>query len=78
MRGEGELPCKGYKVCFSREDCERGRLISQENYGKCYDFWKKFLTGSLILMTQMTNEKITKLMDNFDQVWIKNPQFNNL
>ena len=31
--------------------------------------------GSVILMTQMTNQKKTELIDFLDLVWTKNPQF---
>ena len=36
---------------------------------------KKFQIGSVILMTQMINQKKTELIDFFDLVWTKNPQF---
>ena len=36
---------------------------------------KKFQIGSVILMAQMTNQKKTELIDYFDIVWPKNPQF---
>ena len=43
--------------------------------GKGYNICKKFQIGSVILMTQMTNQKKTELIDFFDLVWTKNPQF---
>ena len=46
-----------------------------KNSGKGYKICKKFQIGSMILMTQMTNEKKTELIDFFDLVWTKNPQF---
>ena len=49
--------------------------IFHKNSGKGYNICKKFQTGSVILMTQMTNQKKTLLIDFFDLVWTKNPQF---
>ena len=49
--------------------------IFHKNSGKCYNICKKFQIGSVILMTQMTNQKKTELIDFFDLVWTKNPQF---
>ena len=46
--------------------------IFHKNSGKGY---KKFQIGSVILMTQMTNQNKTELIDFFDLVWTKNPQF---
>ena len=46
-----------------------------KNSGKGYNICKKFQTVSVILMTQMTNQKKTELIDFFDLVWTKNPQF---
>ena len=43
--------------------------------GKGYNVWKKFQMGSVILMTQMANQKKTELIDDFNLVWTKNPQF---
>ena len=45
--------------------------IFQKNSGKDYNVRKKFQIGSVILMTQMTKQKNIKLIDGFDQVWIK-------
>ena len=42
---------------------------------RAYNICKKFQIGSVILMTQMTNQKKTELIDFFDLVWPKNPQF---
>ena len=42
-----------------------------------YNICKKFQIGSVILKTQMTNQKKTELIDFFDLVWTKNPQFWN-
>ena len=50
-------------------------LIFQKNSGKGYNICKKFQIGSVILMTQMTNQKKTELIDFFDLAWTKNPQF---
>ena len=49
--------------------------IFHKNSGKGYNICKKFQIGSVILMTQMTNQKKTELIDFFDLVWTKNPQF---
>ena len=49
--------------------------IFHKNSGKGYNIYKKFQIGSVILMTQMTNQKKTELIDFFDLVWTKNPQF---
>ena len=49
--------------------------IFHKNSGKGYNICKKFQIGSVILMTQMTNRKKTELIDFFDLVWTKNPQF---
>ena len=45
--------------------------IFHKNSGKGYNICKKFQIGSVILMTQMTNQKKTELIDFLD----KNPQF---
>ena len=44
-------------------------LVFHKNSGK------KFQIVSVILMAQMTNQKKTELIDYFDIVWTKNPQF---
>ena len=49
--------------------------IFHENSGKGNNICKKFQTGSVILMAQMTNQKKTELIDYFHLVWTKNPQF---
>ena len=49
--------------------------IFHKNSRKGYNICKKFQIGSVILMTQMTNQKKTGLIDFFDLVWTKNPQF---
>ena len=49
--------------------------IFRKNSEKGYNICKKFQIGSVILMTQMTNEKKTELIDFFDLVWTKTPQF---
>ena len=48
--------------------------IFHKNSGKGYDICKKFHIGSVILMTQMTSQNKTELIDLFDLVWTKNPQ----
>ena len=48
--------------------------IFHKNSGKGYNIGKKFQIGSVILMTQMTNQKKTEFIDVFDLVWTKNPK----
>ena len=76
--GGGELPYEEYTgVChelgsiFSRKNSEKGMSIFHKNSGKGYNICKKFQIGSVILMTQMTNQKKTELIDFFDLVWTK-------
>ena len=45
--------------------------VPNSDSGKGYDVWKKFQTGSVILMTQMTNQKKPELIDDFDQFGLK-------
>ena len=47
--------------------------IFHKNSRKGYNIWKKFQTGSVTLMAQMTNQKKTELIHYFDLVWTKNP-----
>ena len=49
--------------------------IFHKNSGKGYNICKKFQMRSVILMTQITNQQKTELIDFFDLVWTKNPQF---
>ena len=49
--------------------------IFHKNSGKGYNICKEFRIGSVILMTQMTNQKKTELIDFFDLIWTKNPLF---
>ena len=63
------------RVIFSRKTSEKGMPIFHKNSGKGYNICKKFQIGSVILMTQMTDQKKTELIDFFDLVWTKNPQF---
>ena len=63
------------RVTFSRKNSEKGMSIFHKNSGKGFNICKKFQIGSVILMTQMTNQKKTELIDFFDLVWTKNPQF---
>ena len=60
---------------FSRKNSGKGMSIFHKNSEKGYNICKKFQIGSVILMTQMTNQKKTELIDFFDLVWTKNPQF---
>ena len=59
------------RVTFSRKNSEKGMSIFHKNSGKGYNICKKFQIGSVILMTQMTNQKKTELVDFFDLVWTK-------
>ena len=63
------------RVIFSRKNSEKGMSFFHKNSGKGYNICKKFQIGSVILMTKMTNQKKTELIDFFDLVWTKNPQF---
>ena len=45
--------------------------IFHKDFGKGYNICQKFHIGSVILMTQMTNQKKTELIDFFDLVWTK-------
>ena len=63
------------RVTFSRKNSEKGMSIFYKKSGKGYNICKKFQIGSVILMTQITNQKKTELIDFFDLVWTKNPQF---
>ena len=45
--------------------------IFHKNSGKGYNICKKFQIGSVILMTQMTNQTKTELIDFFDQFGLK-------
>ena len=51
--------------------------IFHKNSGKGYNICKKFQIGSIILMTQMTNQKKTELIDFFDLVGQKIHNFGN-
>ena len=80
--GGGGLPYKEYTgVCnelgsyFQDKNSEKGMSIFHKNSGKGYNICKKFQIGSVILMTQMTNQKKTELIDFFNLVWTKNPKF---
>ena len=53
------------------KNSEKGMSIFYKNSGKGYNICKKFHIGSVILMTQITNQKKTKLIDFFDLVWTK-------
>ena len=59
------------RVIFSRKSSEKGMSIFHKNSGKGYNICKKFQIGSVILMTQMTNQKKTELIDFFDLVGLK-------
>ena len=45
--------------------------IFHKTSGKGYNICKKCQIGSVILMTQITNQKKTELIDLFDVVWTK-------
>ena len=59
------------RVTFSRKNSEKGMSIFHKDSRKGYNICKKFHIGSVILMTQMTNQKKTELIDFFDLVWTK-------
>ena len=66
------------RVIFSRKNSEKGMSIFHKNPGKDYNICKKckkFQIGSVILMTQITNQKKTELIDFFDLVWTKIHKF---
>ena len=65
------------RVIFSRKNSEKGMSIFHKNSGKGYNICKKFQIGSIILMTQMTNQKKTELIDFFDLVGQKIHNFGN-
>ena len=60
------------RVIFSTKNSEKGMSIFHKNSGKGYNIGKKFQIGSVILMTQMTNQKKTEFIDFLDLVWTKN------
>ena len=49
--------------------------IFHKNSGIGYNICKEFQIGSVVLMTQRTNQKKTELIDFFDLIWTENPQF---
>ena len=63
------------RVIFSRKKSEKGMSIFHKNSKKGYNICKKLQIGSVVLMTQMTNQKKTELIDFFDLVLTKNPRF---
>ena len=63
------------RVIFSRKNSEKGMSIFHKNSGKGYNICKKFQIGSVILMTQMTDQKKTELIDFFDLVCKKSTIF---
>ena len=81
LPGRGGLPYDFHggvpriRVIFLRKNSEKGMSFFHKNSGKGYNICKKFQIGSVILMTQMTNQKNTELIDFFDLVWTKNPHF---
>ena len=48
--------------------------IFRKNSGKGYSVGKKFQIGPVNLMTQMTSQKKTELIDDSDLVWTIKPQ----
>ena len=60
---------------YFQKKFRKGYVNFSQNSGKGYNICKKFQIGSVILMTQMTNQKKTELIDFFDLVWTKNPKF---
>ena len=82
MPGEGELPYEEYTgVCYEIGSYLQEKIPKRvcqfftKIPGKGYNICKKFQIGSVILMTQMTNQKKTELIDFFDLVWTKNRRF---
>ena len=77
--GAGELPYEEYTgVChelgsyFQEKIPKRVcQFFTKPSSGKGYNICKKFQIGSVILMTQMTNQKKTELIDFFDQFGLK-------
>ena len=67
--------CHELGLYFQEKIPKRVCQFSHKNSGKGYNICKKFQIGSVILMTQMTKQKKTKLINFFDLVWTKNPQF---
>ena len=67
--------CHELGLYFQEKNSEKVMSIFHKNSGKGYNICKKFQIGSVILMAQMTNPKKTELIDYFDLVWTKNPQF---
>ena len=63
------------RVIFSRKKSEKGMSNFYKNPGKGYNIWKEFETGLVILVAEMTDQEKTELIDYFDLVWTKNPQF---
>ena len=60
---------------FQEKIPKRACQFFTKKSGKGYNICKKFQIGSVILMVQMTNQNKTELIDYFDLVWTKNPQF---
>ena len=62
---------------FQEKISKRVCQFFTKNSGKGYNIRKNFKIGSVILMTQMTdqNNSKTELIDYFDLVWTKNPKF---
>ena len=50
------------------KNSEKGMPIFHKNSGKGYNICNKFQIGPVTLMTQMTNQKKTELIDFFDLV----------
>ena len=63
------------RVIFSRKNFEKCMAIFHKNSRKGYNIRKKFQIWSVILMAQTTNQMKTKLIDYFNLVCTKNPQF---
>ena len=65
------------RVIFSRKNSEKGMSIFHKNSGKVYNICKKFQIGSVILMTQMTNQKKTELSISLTKFGLKIHNFGN-
>ena len=66
--------CATFRVIFSRKNSEKGVNFS-EKFRKGLQCLGEMPDGLVILMTQMTIQKKTELLDDFDLVWTKTPQF---
>ena len=67
-----------YATCYGhiiKEKFQKGMPIFHKNSGKGYNIWKKFRIRVSFFDGTNTNQKTTELIDYFDLVWTKHPQF---